>query len=1520
MSQFKLTARLRLETDHGSINRAVSDLRNSLNKTAASSVGVVAIGKSFQAAERSASSFGHAVQLSTRRMAAFVSGGLGVRALGQYFAGAVRSSIEFQTQMSKIAQVTGSSLKDVQRYGSELRNLGASIGVASSDLANGALELTAAGFSINQAIKLSGLAGRASLGASWGKDITKITDLMILLREQFKVTTFDDYERSLNSIANVSDKFASSAEDIIAAMSRAGSSFKGAGGNISEFTALVSTATATTRLSGESIGNSLKSISTRLMRMKNIKLAESLGIDLVEEGRFIGVAQAIERIADAGKKFNEGDVRFSGFLESIAGTHQIGVFKSIISNIDQYRDTLSVAQAEQNKIDKDAAKAQDTLANTIIKVREEIQKLSDAFVNSTGLSLFSKAVLLLTKSLGPMVLALGTALPLLATFKLAQRSIAKGTIAHSLFNQDKMVGVRKANDPLMIQPGRNERKAAARSAYYGNRNVSGVVGGMTGNPGAVIVDMLGKQFPNALLKSEFAIRNFTQAVKASWKSGAWKQGAGGAIGVGVMGASMAGAGNNSVGQGAIAAGSVLSAALLVGMNPFIAALGAGVLGILAWNDSLKENQRIRTSKSLDKSDKDLGASTRYSLVNPQSIKSLEDRLQAIYQERGKILEDTRNSIIGTALSQGWGEITGKPVELNKNRDDALAQLQGVVAGNIDTYKAMADEVFQTTQTFADFEKSVVGSRLIELFKEAGQSDFSSQMKKRFDKRNANLNTQAQINDPFRDLNHRLTMRFENVFEGLEHVGTQSFADAIAAMDLTEAQQVYARQINTAFMDLPKIMAKVPVNEHMEDILKDQLGNSRIADVFQDAIMSALEGKSLEERKQMMLDPEQAAIDLLRDLQIPMGKLASANDRLQRTLSKLSQDLESNARKREALADARNVLTSILDTSSMFAKRNAPGRSPFASNAAVLSDVADNAGTSNTRELIALAQKQLSELQNPTTIKGSDSYIKLSAGFKNSTEQLRKLTDVQKRLTSVTEEANRLESQKADKLGFAEQIARNPLEAARSLSMARAAQAGALTNAPPRVAEKMLDALDAIGDFKIPALGETGTEIKERALKGVGQKYGMSFEEDAQLDALKKLEAAVKDDAATAAQGLFNVAKAQLSIDTAEMSVANVNISAQKNVPNPEDWIGSGTGFARGGIVRGPAGRDKVPAMLTAGELVIPKDMVQYFANGGRVKTLEEIMREGGSKGMGMAGGMASGGFGSVGIRGDAESKKRLELTKAIKKTEAAPVSQSNLMTQADVNKIYARRDAENKLVADAIRSKPTTAQMEKKKQQNAPRVLGSKTLGELMAVYDIGVQGGNVAGHLMTGRSKQYAKRNKHWGLGSTTSFLGKGEISSAMNVGKIGTEVINTVFTFLGLDQMMRNGFARGGIVRGPQGRDKVPAMLTAGELVIPKNMVNRATKQQQRQTLTQTESNNNRATYGLTPQAMAALNNLATTIANMPRDITLTARHEVSVIINGAQLLAGLEPSIKNLIVAETNKAINHMLSVKFSLPPMS
>lgn len=62
------------------------------------------------------------------------------------------------------------------------------------------------------------------------------------------------------------------------------------------------------------------------------------------------------------------------------------------------------------------------------------------------------------------------------------------------------------------------------------------------------------------------------------------------------------------------------------------------------------------------------------------------------------------------------------------------------------------------------------------------------------------------------------------------------------------------------------------------------------------------------------------------------------------------------------------------------------------------------------------------------------------------------------------------------------------------------------------------------------------------------------------------------------------------------------------------------------------------------------------------------------------------------------------------------------------------------------------------------------------------------------------------------------------------------------------------------------------------------------------------------------AAANSLSKSIASIPSEITLKATHRVEVIINGAQVLAEIQPSVVKLVEASTASAMNNFISQKF------
>jgi len=158
-------------------------------------------------------------------------------------------------------------------------------------------------------------------------------------------------------------------------------------------------------------------------------------------------------------------------------------------------------------------------------------------------------------------------------------------------------------------------------------------------------------------------------------------------------------------------------------------------------------------------------------------------------------------------------------------------------------------------------------------------------------------------------------------------------------------------------------------------------------------------------------------------------------------------------------------------------------------------------------------------------------------------------------------------------------------------------------------------------------------------------------------------------------------------------------------------------------------------------------------------------------------------------------------------------------------------------------------------------------------------------------------------------------------------------------IDDLKKKGhkFSTGSLVPGTGSGDKVPALLEPGEFVFNRNAVaaigagklssvNKHYSRFQKGGPVKMASGGAVAGIDMTLMDRAVQNfgtyvdklgDFADSIKGL--EIQLKASHTVEVIINGAQVLAGLQDSIKNLVVAETNKAINSMLDKRFSLPPM-
>lgn len=355
--------------------------------------------------------FGRQSALAVRRFTAFSV------ATGAIFGivGALKSgfseAVKFDKEMVKLSQVTGLAVKNLSDISDEVTRLSIKFGTSSSELIVVASTLAQAGLSAKDTkVALEALA-KSSLAPSF-RDINETTEASIAILTQFGLKA-KDLEGVLGSINSVSAAFAVEAEDITAAVRRAGGVFATAAKGISEpkqalneFIAIFSSVRSTTRESAETIATGLRTIFTRIQRGSTIELLKKFGVQLTDlEGKFVGPYEAVNRLSEALNRIDPRDTQFSQIIEELGGFRQISKVIPLIQQVEARTAALGVAQKGTTSLTEDAATAQQSLANQFAVVREQFL----AFVRSVGDTSTLKLMIGLTLKLASGLISIADA-------------------------------------------------------------------------------------------------------------------------------------------------------------------------------------------------------------------------------------------------------------------------------------------------------------------------------------------------------------------------------------------------------------------------------------------------------------------------------------------------------------------------------------------------------------------------------------------------------------------------------------------------------------------------------------------------------------------------------------------------------------------------------------------------------------------------------------------------------------------------------------------------------------------------------------------------------------------------------------------------------------------------------------------------------------------------------------------------------------------------------------------------------
>ena len=219
--------------------------------------------------------FDKSLEASNARVIAFGASAGAIYALSTALRHTVRATIEVQKSLTDINVILGLSEKRLAGFGSKLFDVASGTGQSFSAVANAATELSRQGLGAAETLKrtrdaliltrLSGLDAASSVSALTAV-MNGFNDVML------------DSTSIVNKMAAVDAAFAVSSADLAEALKRVGSTANTAGVGFDELISVVTAAQQVTARGGSVIGNSFKTIFTRMQRPRVLTVLASLGI------------------------------------------------------------------------------------------------------------------------------------------------------------------------------------------------------------------------------------------------------------------------------------------------------------------------------------------------------------------------------------------------------------------------------------------------------------------------------------------------------------------------------------------------------------------------------------------------------------------------------------------------------------------------------------------------------------------------------------------------------------------------------------------------------------------------------------------------------------------------------------------------------------------------------------------------------------------------------------------------------------------------------------------------------------------------------------------------------------------------------------------------------------------------------------------------------------------------------------------------------------------------------------------
>jgi TP901 family phage tail tape measure protein len=348
-----------------SLDKATNEINKVVGKISGKPVSFNVNAKSFtQPLGRitaSANEFSKSLEASNARVIAFGASVGIINGVSDAFRNLVLETIRFEKVLSDINVVLGLSNESIQRFGEGIFDVAMNTAQSFNVAADAALEFSRQGLSTEEVLKRTNdaliLTRLTSLNAA---DAVAGLTAAVNAFGDAGLTTTD----IIDKLAAVDVKFAVSSEDLINGLQRAGAVAIDAGVELDSLVGLVAALQQTTARGGAVIGNSLKTIFTRIQRPESIRQIEDLGVAVRNiQGEVLSADRILLNMA---KSFNTlTQAQQSNVVQFSAGIFQANVFRSILRDLAKEQSLHAQATEVSANASGEAAKKNEILNKTL---------------------------------------------------------------------------------------------------------------------------------------------------------------------------------------------------------------------------------------------------------------------------------------------------------------------------------------------------------------------------------------------------------------------------------------------------------------------------------------------------------------------------------------------------------------------------------------------------------------------------------------------------------------------------------------------------------------------------------------------------------------------------------------------------------------------------------------------------------------------------------------------------------------------------------------------------------------------------------------------------------------------------------------------------------------------------------------------------------------------------------------------------------------------------------------------------